>query len=277
MSIVSLIPVDLARSVSDFLSDQYMNTAGINRKWREAYHGLPCTTRGVDNYTTVEQFKSHLSMGYGKRPPSRGNVYRPPSRNSNGEIPCAKAASLGRTDLLQAAYESSLARRDVTACTSAAAGGHLETIKYLHFMECPWDESTANAAAEGGHLDILQWIIPRGCPSNNLTQLSAASRGDLEMVSWLYFHGHPVCSSVIEETVLSGYSHIVEWARSLGIEYSSAFTAAIKSGNMDMVVYMHERMYSWHRDDVIYRIQLGGVSPRLTEWLVSHGYVDCTQ
>lgn len=266
---------DIASYVSPFLSDQYLNTAGLNRTWRDAYYRLPTTTRGVDKYTTVNQFMSHLELGYGRgSAPSDPSSYTPPSRIIHSRIPCKTAASLGRTDLLQAAYESGIARKDLTACTSAAANGHLHTIKYLHFIECPWDESTANAAAEGGHLELLQWIIDNGCPSNNLTQLNAASNGDLYMLMWLHSNGHPTSRSVLVEAASAGATHIIDWARSIGIEHTSTFTAAVKSGDMGVVEYLAKTRHPWYQMDLLDYIRRVDVDRVMVEWLTTHGYVE---
>jgi hypothetical protein len=215
----------ISRGVSEFLSHQYINTAGLNRTWRDAYDGLPKTTTGVDRDTTVDQFLDHLVLGHGVAAPSAAHVYKPPPRNAHGEGPCKKAASLGRTDLLVVAYGSGLARKDETACEGAALHGRLETLEYLRSVECPWSEATAHAAAEGGHMDTLRWVIANGCPSDNGTQLYASGNGNLEMVRWLHHRGHPVTPSVLDAAVSAGATDIIDWARSIGIEHASTFTA----------------------------------------------------
>jgi len=51
---------------------------------------------------------------------------------------------------------------DEDACASAASGGHLECLKYLHEeVKAPWDEYTASWAAESGHLHILEYLVER--------------------------------------------------------------------------------------------------------------------
>lgn len=265
---------DIASSVAPFLSDQFLNTAGLSRTWRDAYDGLPTTTRGVDKDTTVTQFMDHLQMGHGQESaPTDPGVYTPPSRIAHAQIPCMIAASLGRTDLLQVAYGSGIARKDVTACTSAAANGHLQTIKYLRFIECPWDESTAIAAVEGGHFELLRWIIDHGCPSNELIQLEAAYNGRLDMVVWLHYNGHPVSSDVLDEAVYSGSTHIIDWAKSIGVEYSRTFTAAVDVGGLEMVKHLSATRHMWDHTSLVECVNDGHVSSDVVEWLTEHWYI----
>ena len=46
----------------------------------------------------------------------------------------------------------------------AAAGGHLEVLKYLRELQYPWDEKTCEYAAAGGHLEVLKYAHENGCP-----------------------------------------------------------------------------------------------------------------
>ena len=51
----------------------------------------------------------------------------------------------------------------------AAEGGHLECVKYMHEIGCPWDEDTCYAAAKGGHLECLKYLHENGCPWDERT------------------------------------------------------------------------------------------------------------
>lgn len=46
--------------------------------------------------------------------------------------------------------------RPESICAAAAAGGHLEVLRWLRAMYCDWDWETTKAAAESGHLHALQ-------------------------------------------------------------------------------------------------------------------------
>ena len=46
----------------------------------------------------------------------------------------------------------------------AAAGGHLEVLRWLRRNGCPWNETTCSGAAMFNHLEVLQWARENGCP-----------------------------------------------------------------------------------------------------------------
>ena len=58
---------------------------------------------------------------------------------------------------------------DEKTCSSAALGGHLETLQWARTNGCPWDDWTCNYAALEGHFEILKWARDNGCPWNERT------------------------------------------------------------------------------------------------------------
>ena len=85
------------------------------------------------------------------------------------------------------------------AYTAAAAGGHLEILKWLRSVGYPWDEKAMatgssaiySQAAGGGHLEILKWLRSEGCPWDARACLCAARYGRLEILKWLRSEGYP--------------------------------------------------------------------------------------
>ena len=53
---------------------------------------------------------------------------------------------------------------DADTCSSAAAGGHLEVLKWARERDCPWDKFTCEYAAYDGHLEVLKWAWENDCP-----------------------------------------------------------------------------------------------------------------
>ena len=76
-------------------------------------------------------------------------------------------------------------------CHYAAAGGHLEVLKYAHENGCPWDERTCYEAAGGGHLDVLKYLHEQGCPWDEWTYQAAAREGHLDVLKYLHEEGFP--------------------------------------------------------------------------------------
>jgi hypothetical protein len=90
------------------------------------------------------------------------------------------AARNGNLDLMKhmkKCYNYKFSKR---TCYEAAAGGHLDVLKWLKEGSCPWDESTCSSAAFNGHLDVLKWLRENECPWDEETCSEAASNGNFE-------------------------------------------------------------------------------------------------
>jgi len=76
---------------------------------------------------------------------------------------------------------------DEWACASAASGGNLECLKYLHEeVKTPWDWSTADLAALNGHLHILEHLVERKYDQySELVCAYAAENGHLDCLKYL--------------------------------------------------------------------------------------------
>ncbi|CAL6361680.1 unnamed protein product [Bathycoccus prasinos] len=74
------------------------------------------------------------------------------------------------------------------ACACAAAGGHLEVLKYLREeAKAPWDSDTATCAAENGHLHILEYLVERKFDKySELACEVAAEYGHLDCLKYLH-------------------------------------------------------------------------------------------
>ena len=85
------------------------------------------------------------------------------------------------------------------AYTAAAAGGHLEILKWLRSVGYPWDEKAMatgssaiySQAAGGGHLEILKWLRSEGCPWDERACVRAALGGHLDVLWWAIDNGCP--------------------------------------------------------------------------------------
>jgi hypothetical protein len=70
-------------------------------------------------------------------------------------------------------------------CHTAAAGGYLEVLKWLHITGCPWDSGTCSAAAKGGYLEML-WARAHGCPwSKQDCDFASAVHDHPETLAWV--------------------------------------------------------------------------------------------
>jgi hypothetical protein len=73
-------------------------------------------------------------------------------------------------------------------CERAAAAGDLPLLQYLRAHRCPWSETAACAAAAGGHLNVLRWMDEQGGPAaraGTFIALAAAGAGQVGVLAWL--------------------------------------------------------------------------------------------
>lgn len=91
----------------------------------------------------------------------------------------------------------------------------MESLRYLHEINCPWDEYTVHFAARAGKLATLRYALENGCPFTRSAVAGAAEAGSLSCLKYLL------------ET---------EGIHALGLV--SAFAAAMLSGNHECFAYL---------------------------------------
>lgn len=257
-------PGDITRSISVFLSDQFLNTAGISRAWREAYGDLPRETRVVDASTGVTQFVFHL------------RVLRLEGNVAVAQRSCDTASSLGRLDLLRAAHESGLAMMAKSTCAMAARHGKLDVLEYLRLGAwCPWDSRTLHMAVQGGHMAIVKWCFKHKCPSDHATILYAAGTLNEEMVVFLLENGHTMNSSVLTAAAWAGDGamKIVRIALGMGLKFPKLFSDAIDAGNLSLLKQLDDMSYPSNYSRILQSVHRDSVRDDIVAWLVSRGYV----
>ena len=113
-----------------------------------------------------------------------------PSHQYTTDHICDAAAAGGHIECLK--YAHSQGRPwDADTCYAAASGGHLECLQYARGNDCPWDSRTCEAAAAGGHLECLKYARGNDCPWDYTTFNAAAKGGHLECLQFAHLHGCP--------------------------------------------------------------------------------------
>ncbi|RLN94167.1 hypothetical protein BBJ28_00020134 [Nothophytophthora sp. Chile5] len=133
----------------------------------------------------------------------------------------------------------------------AAIGGHLEVLKYLHEKHLHNDStlSLMDAAARNGFLDVMQWLhanFNQKCTTNAMD--CAATIGRLDVVQWLHEHRSEGCASAATDLAASnGHMDIVKWLhshRSEGCKWATLGWAA-EFGHLDMMQWLHNNRHEW--------------------------------
>jgi hypothetical protein len=105
---------------------------------------------------------------------------------------------------------------DEATSSSAALGGHLEVLQWLHQLGLPLGQATCGLAARCGNLEMLQWAREQGCPWGGGTCSQAAGNGHLEVLQWAHQQGCPWDKDAGKEAAYFGGLEVLQWAHEQG-------------------------------------------------------------
>ena len=127
-------------------------------------------------------------------------------------------------------------------CSFAAAGGHLEVLKFLRERRCPLREDTCIAAASEGHLAALKYVIAEsGIISTTCTQF-AARFGHLEVLKFLKSKKFPCYEETITAAARGGHLEVLKYLRKRKCPWDEeTCEAAAEGGHLDVLKYLHEK------------------------------------
>lgn len=118
---------------------------------------------------------------------------------------------------------------------SAAAGGYLDIVKFLHERSEGCTVIAMNAAARYGHLDIVKYLHEKrteGCTVSTMD--GAAARGYLEIVRFLHENRSEGCSpAAIDDAVGFGHLRVAEWLAQNRPEKGSSRMFDVLVGRLD--------------------------------------------
>ncbi|KAG5190200.1 hypothetical protein JKP88DRAFT_175935 [Tribonema minus] len=81
---------------------------------------------------------------------------------------CIAAASAGDLASLAPLHAACRATggggHDADVCAAAAAGGHMDVLRWARGAGCAWDERVCAQARANGHLEVLRWAVSQRCP-----------------------------------------------------------------------------------------------------------------
>jgi len=160
---------------------------------------------------------------------------------------------------------------DEETCRCAAHGGHLEVIKWLRAMGCPWGTTTSSWAAQGGHLEVLQWMRDQDppCPWDSDVCYQAARKGHLEVLRWARSQGCPWDEEVSWAAANNGHLEVLRWARSQGCPWDNDLTcAAACNGHLKLLNWLIKEGCPYDKSKCRRAAVKGGECARkVLEWL----------
>ena len=135
------------------------------------------------------------------------------------------------------------------ACDGAAAGGHLELLKYLREKGCGWSKNTFICAARGAHLHVLKWLRECECPLDiDRMSYPAARSGDLETLQWVHDNGCPLNERMCAAAAKGGHLEILKWLRENGCPWDkNTCREAAMHGHLEVLKWARENECPWER------------------------------
>ena len=148
---------------------------------------------------------------------------------------CIGAAQNGHLEVLKWLTEIGCPY-DVEVCTVAAKGGHLDTLKWAHENGYPCRAETVQAAAGSGKLLVLEWLHEKQCPRDAWAFNMAAAHGNFEVLKWLHNKGYPWCPGTCDKAAEYGHIDVLKWLRDKGCPWSEfTLKEAAKNGHHHIV------------------------------------------
>lgn len=98
-------------------------------------------------------------------------------------------------------------------CENAALVGSLDILKVAVRLGQEVDEYTGYAAAAGGHLNVMRWLKKQNCVMARSLYAIAAKHGHLELLKCMWLDRPKLDASVCDRAAMTGHLNIVQWAR----------------------------------------------------------------
>lgn len=149
------------------------------------------------------------------------------------------------------------------ACLTAAGGGHLDCLVFLHEQGYRWDFRTCAAAARCGSLECLTYAHKNGCLlSHNMIDdnffeasidemacTAAASGGHLACLQYAHENKCPWHLRTTIAAAEGGHLSCLKYAHEKGCKWNAdVCAAAAKCGSLACLQYAHENGCKWEEE-----------------------------
>ena len=174
---------------------------------------------------------------------------------------CSQVAGTNKLEFLKWAREVKHCEWDEETITGAAFKGNLEMLKYCFSNDCPYDEeASCKQAAAGGHLDCLRFLFDQVEPSRE-TEKNAA------LLAAVYGHIN-ILKYLVEERKISDKVKILCVANAALCGYLDCLKYLVEEAKvpLDDWQYIASARYDEHPDCVHYLQEKGCPEPTDEEY-----------
>lgn len=170
----------------------------------------------------------------------------------------------GKAEVLQLAYDTEpLDFNNAYLCEAAALGGHLELLRWLRSVECPFGSTMLEQAADGGHLHVLEWLWEQEVIEHHRHSFDGAiNDGHIPALKWAMEKGLPgpwtegATPTLPERASQLGNLDVIKWAVSLGHELTPQAVYDAATWNhvcvLKWLVEVANVPYDWDRLNQLY-------------------------
>lgn len=158
------------------------------------------------------------------------------------------AAEQGHVDIMQFLFESGC-NMPLASCAfwSAARGGSIAALDFLHRQGFMFDSSVCYAAAMAGKCNALKWLRSHGCPWDTQVRVWSAKGGHIEVYKWAHYKdcpgGHQSASS---EAIAGGHVSILEFMQEEGFVFDETHCAsAASAGQLPTLKWLRTNDVPW--------------------------------
>ena len=129
----------------------------------------------------------------------------------------------------------------------AAAGGHIEVLKWLIETGCSLHDGIWFGASQGGHLDMLKWMKENGktwdsihTPGIACEQAGAAGHQEV-LKWWLIENGSSCWEQTCDAAAKAGHLDILTWAvnnTNTDVDWSRIGQGGLRGGKLNIVRWL---------------------------------------
>lgn len=168
--------------VMNFVGNDFLHVAGVNRTSRESWGDSETSTCYMDENTTETQLGFALDNGLERT-----------------VAVCELSARKGLHRLLETAVRLGCPLGH-SVCAAAAANGHLHVLQIARELGSAWCELTCVSAAKYGHLKVLIWCVDNYAPASDLVLLWASLNRHQHVVEWINEHPPSLVTNMVCNT-----------------------------------------------------------------------------
>ena len=181
----------------------------------------------------------------------------------SGELRWTKALQIGAAGCVRYMFERALASNLNDCCSTAAAAGSLECLRFLHERGCPVTRETCSATARNGHVHCLKYLYDQNCEWGPDTCEGSAANGHAHCLSFAIEHGCEWSDETAYIAADHGHTLALDVLCKVGVAASvldEVAERAARRGQLAILEYLHVAGHKMRHMPAVRAAQFGHLS-----------------